>query len=797
MNRPLVLFSISLIAGILAAYATASYFFVIFTVLLFIVMIAAFFSRKFTFGACILAGMVLFYAVGAFEYLYAERRNLSRFDRFSGEQVVISGTIDSEPDIREAKIIYRVRTSEVLHSGKIYAVKGKILLTTLKSDGCFFEYGGKIKIEGRLNSPKGRRNPGGFDYRKYLAQMGVSATIFARRYNIAVEKEASSLSAFSAGLAVRKSIIRVIDMSLPGQQAGLLNGMLIGYRKGLSKEVRQVFSDSGLTHIMAVSGANVAFIAAPLLFILRRLRLARKYTYPVVMGVLAFFAFITGFEPSVARAVIMACIALAGRMLIRESDVLTSIALAAAVLLICNPFTLFNIGFQLSFAATLSLILFYKNIKEMIKFKFMPAIAADTLAATISAQLGVLPVSTFYFNKISLISLISNLFVAPTVEIITILGSIMAILGHIHTSISQIIGYANCAFLSFVLFVSKISADMPFATIRVVTPPLFLIIAYYVLAWFLLWCKPRFKLKLKLEIRHCALALTIAAVVICVWLLLPKGLEVVFLDVGQGDAAFIRSTGGNTVLIDGGGRTNGSDGESNMGDAVIIPFLLDYGVSRLDLVVATHGHDDHVQGLIPVLRDFRVGSLLLPDNGNRDEFGEIENIARNKGIRITRCGKGDIVRLDRETSFKVLHPEKGFVIDISPLNNGSLVLKLNYKDVNILFAADIEIPAEEIILGSGVDMAADVLKIAHHGSDSSTGRAFLDRVNPKAAIVSVGKNNFGHPAYIVLDRLMEKNILLFRTDMDGAVILKSNGKRLELEKTVESLRPNNRRGGKY
>ena len=208
----------------------------------------------------------------------------------------------------------------------------------------------------------------------------------------------------------------------------------------------------------------------PLIFIFKKLRVRHNIAGILTIAFLIMYTYITGFEPSVLRAVIMGIVMLLGKILMRETDVFTTISFSALLLLIYSPYMLFNIGFQLSFAATLSLVLLYKRIKQLLSFKFLPGAVADVLSATIAAQVGVLPITLYYFNKLSVISLLSNLLVVPLIEIITILGMIMAVLGQISIVFSQLLGFVNCFPLSFVLYVTRISASLPFATVRLATP---------------------------------------------------------------------------------------------------------------------------------------------------------------------------------------------------------------------------------------------------------------------------------------------------------------------------------------
>lgn len=792
-KRPVVSFCIMMIAGILAAFLSGSVFVIL---SIFFLMAVCFYvcCWKRGSGSIVSAGMLAFFMLGAMDFLIVDKIQLESFEKFDGREVAVKGYIVSDPEIRGEKVTYIVKATGIRegYDADFAKVGGKVLMSTLmQSSGSeedtseLLDYGRDIVFEGTLTQPGGVRNPGGFDYRRYLAQKGVGASVFAYPYAVETGGVRGGNFLVRAGMSARDGIVGVISKSLPRQQAGLLNGMLIGYRKGLADEVREAFSNAGLTHIMAVSGANIAFLILPLSFLLKLIGIRRKAANLIIICFLFMFVFITGFEPSVLRAALMAAILLLSAILYREPDIYAAIALSCIILLAVSPCMLFNVGFQLSYAATLGIVMLYRNIKKLITCSFLPGKAAELIAATLAAQLGVLPVTLVHFNRVSVISIIPNILAAPMLELITILGMLMAVLGQFSLVLSRSIGYLNSVFLSAVLYITKWASDVPFASVNTATPSMLLAAAYYATVWFLLWFKPLKGITLKAK--YYAMALTVAALAITAGSLWPGRLDVVFLDVGQGDSAFIRTYSGKTVLIDGGGSSNPSLA-SEVGEKTVIPFLLDSGAGSLDIVVATHPHSDHIQGLCDVIGNMKVGKLIIPSLEDESGFSGLLAAAEAKRTTVYRCAQGDIIRLDNRTYMRVLSPERNCPVDDEALNNTSVILKLCYGNTSILFTGDAETEIEERLIANASNLEADVLKVAHHGSQTSSGRDFLSAVDPEAAVISVGRNNFGHPSDEVLELLKENNIEYFRTDECGAVILQSDGNKIKINRTVKEER---------
>ncbi len=777
-----MLFALSMIVGIVISYYLKNALILILP-LVSCAFFLVFAKLKFQNKTLILITFI-FFVIGCVEFRFFDYDISQKFNGYSGQTVIVYGSISSEPEIKEGRVSYVVSVYAIMQKKIMKKINGKILLK-LKTDidDNMLDYGTEIKVMGSLQTAQGSRNPGGFDYKHYLAGKEVSAIVYSHCKTVTILNYEGSNKISRLGIFIKQNIISTIDKSIVGkEQAGLLNGMLIGARNGLDKSVQNAFSDAGLTHIMAVSGMNVAFVVFPFVFLFKKIRLKKITSNIIIIAILGLFSLVTGFTPSVMRAVIMAVLVLISQIVMRDPDVISGLSFSAIIILIFGPNILFDIGFQLSYVATLSIVLLYKKIKSVLDKKIKFKMLTDVISLTVAAQIGTIPIIALYFNKISLISLISNIFVVPVVEIITILGFCMAIIGQISIHVSQLLGYINYLFLSFVLIVTKISAAIPFATIKISTPPIIIIILYYLSLIFFYFQQPKLK-----KIFNCKNGFIIFVCILLISIVsgfIPRGLEIIFIDVGEGDSALIMSESGKTVLIDGGDSFDSADDSSNAGELIVAPLLYDYNISRIDIVVATHAHDDHIKGLIPIIKQFEIGMIVLPESGQEESFSEILDIAELRKITVLKCEKNDNIKIDKNTMLEAIYPKQGFTPQTSALNNGSLVLKLLYKSLSVLFTGDIEEEVEKMLIDDGVNLNADIVKIAHHGSGTSSTEEFLDKVNPYAAVVSVGTNSFGHPSKEVLERLKENNIITLRTDQCGAVIMNSDGKTISLKRFI-------------
>jgi DNA internalization-related competence protein ComEC/Rec2 len=546
---------------------------------------------------------------------------------------------------------------------------------------------------------------------------------------------------------------RSIESSFPPREAGLLMGLALGDDSRLDPGLERDFRATGLSHLLVVSGENVAMVLAPIVALGAALGWSRWPRFALGMGTVAFFVVLTGAEPSVMRAGVMAGLALIGVVLGRPRSTGSILGGAVVVLLVLDPALVWSVGFQLSVAATASMVALATPIST--RLRFLPASLSLAAGATLAAQVGVTPLLLFYFHEVPVSTVAANVLAFPAVAPALLLGQAAATIGIVLPAAGHLISILALVPMRYLETVADRLARAPIPWITgggALTLILGLVVAA-LLAW---WLRAGRRLPRR------AFVGVLASLPLLVWTNAisagpPSALTVRFFDVGQGDSALLTSPGGVAILVDGGPDP-----------AQVATELAALGVKRLDLIVASHPHADHVVGLPAVLARFPVGLLLepgcrddSPDGAALDEATSGEHIA----VRYPRAG--DVFQVG-DVRLEILSPDRCWSGTESDTNNDAIVVRANIGEDSVLFATEPEEPAQQVLLDEGLDLHADVLKVPHHGAATSI-EPFFEAVDAEVAVVSVGPNTYGHPVPEVLDWIRATGAEVFRTDRAGTV----------------------------
>ncbi len=698
--------------------------------------------------------------------------------------------IADEPRVKEGKTTSLVHVHSIAAGRDSLPTEGDALLTIVQDMRTNekvqkFRYGSFIAFEGILSTPMSSRNPGEFSYREYLELNNIFATVHVFGYSrVQIISEGSPNPFFEYIIFPSKHfVLRVINEAMAGDEANFMLGLLLGDRTDLSADIKNAFVNTGTIHVLIVAGMRVALVAVIMYTLFGLLRLPeREKSIAAIFGIL-FYMELTGAAPPVVRASLMAITVLLAKLFQERTNVYNSLGVSAVIILTYDPMQLFDAGFQLSYSAVFAIAYFYPKLTALIKkipesLEEVKAIdyVLKLLAVSLAAQLGAIPFTAMFFGKVSLISLAANLVVVPLVEIIVIIGFVSVIAGIFSMWVSTCFNEVNNLLSWFTLKFVMLANAVPYASIPAATFGLKEAFFYSVFVVAL------FNLTNGIVLKRIFLIVFTGINIIVLFSLFPshdaapQNLRIDFLDVGQGDAALIEFPSGEKFLVDAGPKTFSYDA----GERVVAPFLRRRGISKIDAIVVTHPHSDHVGGVPYLIRNFEVKQVI--DASQRaqsavyyDYESLIPNIRRvvTAGIQLAVIPNVRLYTLHPIDSFLDVDSTDGY----DHLNNTSVVFKLVYGTTSFLFAGDAELPVE-VHLDSVYHsfLKSDVLKVGHHGSSTSSSAEFLANVAPKEVIVSVGKfNKFRHPSPKVIQRFEHLGIKIHRTDEEGAIIFESDG----------------------
>lgn len=710
----------------------------------------------------------------------------------------IYGVVSQSPKIQRGRWQFELSAQRVVNKHNTHSVSGRVWVTG-RGDWPGAKIGDSVIFRGRLKTIRNFSNPGGFDYKRYMALKGIHVRVYASANSFKVESVAPTGGLIQRVVELRKKLTLRLDAVLSKykpQTVGLVKALILGDRSGISSTLRVDFNRAGVGHVMAISGLHVGMVATlsfaaarwtmawiPLLL---KLAWVRKTASAISLVPVLGYGILAGLSPSTQRAMLMVTICLLGIWVGRRHDWLNTLALAALVILLIYPPALLSISFQLSFAAVLALILGTRFIPSAVNFsdasmwKRMGHRIRTFLWISTLAILGTLPLVLHYFNQISLIGLATNLAVVPLVGIVVVPAGLLGTLGELAGGeLGWLFWHVAAWGAQSMLWVVHHASSWSWAAVQCVTPNGFEIGLYYFFGAIILFWKKWLHRTVVL-----AVMITLAGADIGYWIYQRYGrggVRVTAIDVGQAGANLLELPGGYTVLVDGGGFSDNAI--FDVGAAVIAPLLWQKKIKTIDLVVLSHANSDHLNGLLYILEYFDVGEVW-----SNQEPAATKGYARWSRLLADRnILHMDFAQLPRRVvrngaMIEILAPPDDYLLRTQDLwrdlNNNSLVLRVRYGEISFLFSGDIEQPGEADLLSriGRNGLHSTVLLVPHHGSRNSSTMAFLKAVNPKEAIISAGwQNRFNFPHEEVLKRLERAGCRIWCTAQTGALEISTDG----------------------
>jgi competence protein ComEC len=692
-------------------------------------------------------------------------------------------------------------------------------------------YGDRVRLTAKLRLPRNFRNPGAFDYEGYLSGRGISTLASVKAEDIEVLPGTSGDRLGFWRSRIRHSILEHIrEQGLWNREdAALFAAMIVGDDSLLLRNVREEFQQTGVYHLLVVSGMNVALLAFAVFWLARRLHLPEWAASLVTIALSVFYAYIAGMGVPIVRAVLMLSLFLVARLLYRDRSGLNATGFAALVVLALSPMALFDAGFQLTFLALLAITGISLPLLERTSARYRDALrhldstgydlglepkvaqfrldlrlvagrlarfsgttlarimitsAAGALLAlyelvvvsAITQAVLVLPMRT-YFHRAAILGLPANVLVLPLAGVMLNAGVAAIALSYVSLPFAHLAAWLAAASLHWTLRCLHALSQLHLAQWRVSDPgPLLVLLA----AAGILVALAAVRRQRAVAFAGMAL-LFLSGGVVAIYQSAPKtergNLEITTIDVGQGDSLLVVSPEGRTMLIDGGGSIGPVHSEFDFGEDVVAPYLWSRGLERLDVVALTHAHGDHIGGLPRIIENFRPAELWAGVNPDVAAMQRLFETAEANHVAIRKHLAGESWDWGG-TNIRVLSPPPDWQPKPQPKNDDSLVLLVRYGETSALLAGDLEKKMERFVATESP--GADLLKVAHHGSATSTTPELLAAVHPRFAVISVGyRNSFGHPRQAVLERLQANQVRTYRTDMFGAITFLLDGKKVQ------------------
>lgn len=800
---PMILFALGLFTGRYLDVPIA-YLYIVFSVTFLVIIVAS--HTKYSGNKYLKNPLALFYILGLIfinpivNPLIDEKNILNTVGDGERPKLSAYARIVSPVEYVNKSTRFTVELIHILNYGKVMSTQGRALVRVNGySDG--LSYGDTVNMLATFKRPGSTHNPGVFDYDWYLKRKGVHvvASVNDKRLIIKSSQGSFGLLNFTEGL--RSRVNKFIDGG-GYKEPELLKALTTGTKRGMDSLTKETFIATGTIHLLAISGLHVGLVAALfyglLMYVFKRSgNFALKvdvHRLALIMTALmiVFYCLLAGYSLPTIRASVMAVAVITALLIGRASDVYNLLIVAAFAILIFFPGALWDLSFLLTFTAVLAIVYMTPRLVEIFKDDEIDKIKIGRkenflrrlnqfIFVNFSATLGTLAIIAWGFNRVSLISPVANLFAVPLVAMLVVpmclLSSIavllnVAPLAHLFFYAADIVLQMNSALL-------ELLSQVSFASLYVVTPTLSEVVCFYTILIALFYYK-RYKSAF-VAVNLSVFIIVLTNIYYPISHKLGDKLEVTYISVGQGDSILVEMPGGKNMLIDGGPKyIRNGEVTFDAGRQVVAPFLWKNKIDKIDIVVLSHNQSDHRGGLGFIMEHFAVDEFWHSGESSLNDMGGLNDIMEKNEIshKIINPFTGETNI--NGVAFKGIWPLPGNEYNI---NDRSLVLLMEFGERSFLFTGDIGKQAErDLVEAYGDDLKIDVLKVAHHGSNTSTSEEFISTISPEYAIISAGRNNsFGFPKAKVLKTLNEKGIKVLRTDLNGAVKVVTDGETLKVK----------------